>query len=506
MKKLYILVDRLSDWAPYYPTNQVIETKDYLKKEIYEKSHATVINLSNDLTYLSEGYYCSLLAEAKQDKVMPAVEVINDLANYDRYQLIDSPLNNSVHKELSEMAVLAGLEGNQTEIEIKIFFGHCEFEFLSDLTHQIFDQYRAPILVLTFQKHHEIRWRICNLKLGSLSQLSESEQDCFANYLDLFSKKVWRKAKTKPNFRYELAILHNPDEPLPPSNKTTLAKFIKAGRNLGVDVDLITPDDYGRLAEYDGLFIRETTSLDHHTYHFAKQAQALGLPVIDSPETIIRCTNKVYLNNLLAYHGVPTPESLLLFRTMQSSKKDFENLFESLVNALGLPLVLKIPDGSFSRGVKKAENKKELENILKELFEHSAVVLAQKYYYTDYDWRIGVLNDRPIYACQYFMAKNHWQIVNHKNDKAIEGAGKTFGIHQVPKDVIRVALKATRLMGNDLYGVDIKVVDGKAMVIEVNDNPSINTGCEDAYLGDELYRLIIDEFVRRLDLKKTLHD
>jgi glutathione synthase/RimK-type ligase-like ATP-grasp enzyme len=36
-------------------------------------------------------------------------------------------------------------------------------------------------------------------------------------------------------------------------------------------------------------------------------------------------------------------------------------------------------------------------------------------------------------------------------------------------------------------------------VIEVNDNPSIDSGVEDKYLGDELYRVIISEFLRRMD-------
>lgn len=38
--------------------------------------------------------------------------------------------------------------------------------------------------------------------------------------------------------------------------------------------ELITPKDYGRLAEYDGLFIRETTKLNHHTYRFARKVTA----------------------------------------------------------------------------------------------------------------------------------------------------------------------------------------------------------------------------------------
>jgi glutathione synthase/RimK-type ligase-like ATP-grasp enzyme len=36
-------------------------------------------------------------------------------------------------------------------------------------------------------------------------------------------------------------------------------------------------------------------------------------------------------------------------------------------------------------------------------------------------------------------------------------------------------------------------------VIEVNDNPNIDRGIEDKYLGDELYRQIMMEFLRRME-------
>ncbi|MGB2248838.1 MAG: ATP-grasp domain-containing protein, partial [Alcanivorax sediminis] len=75
-----------------------------------------------------------------------------------------------------------------------------------------------------------------------------------------------------------------------------------------------------------------------------------------------------------------------------------------------LPMVLKIPDGSFSRGISKVATREALSEALSGYLKQSSVVLAQAFMYTDYDWRIGVLNNRPLFACQYFMSKGHWQI------------------------------------------------------------------------------------------------
>src|SRR3712207_9083250 len=98
------------------------------------------------------------------------------------------------------------------------------------------------------------------------------------------------------------------------------------------------------LAEYDGLFIRETTSIDNHTYRFARRAWQEGMPVIDDPISMIRCTNKVFLMELLGSNQVPMPQTMILAESGDLPRA---------MDELGLPLVVKIPDGSFSRGVFK---------------------------------------------------------------------------------------------------------------------------------------------------------
>src|SRR3546814_6366399 len=87
-------------------------------------------------------------------------------------------------------------------------------------------------------------------------------------------------------------MLHDPADPMPPSNKRALKLFIDAGKELGIEVDPITKNDFARLAEYDGLFIRETTALDNHTYRSSHRADREDMVVIDDPVSILRCTNR----------------------------------------------------------------------------------------------------------------------------------------------------------------------------------------------------------------------
>ena len=245
--------------------------------------------------------------------------------------------------------------------------------------------------------------------------------------------------------------------------------------------------------EFDALFIRATTSLNHYTFHLSQRAVQHDMAVIDDPLSIIRCTNKVYLNELLEKEKIPAPASMLVFRSNNHS-------FGEISDRLGSPFILKIPDGSFSHGIKKIAGEEQLQAAFSTLFEKSAILLAQEFIPTEFDWRIGVLGGEPLFACKYHMAKGHWQIYLHSdNGKSKAGLVDTIPIYQVPQQVLKTAVKATSLIGKGLYGVDLKVVNGKAVVIEINDNPSIDHGIEDAILGDELYYRIINHFVRSLE-------
>ncbi|WP_417691061.1 RimK family protein [Pseudidiomarina sp.] len=482
-----IILDDITDWQPYYPSQSIVTASEYLLQQ-NAKARAQILNLCGDLSYLSTGYYVSLLAEARGQRVLPSVTTINDLANFSHYQLV---LPANTDKQISKYLAQ---QSTATSQRVLICFGQAENQQLSNFARQIFDRYPCPILWVEFS--HQGRWFITNIGAGHLAELDDEQQTFFGDALDSFSKRVWRKSRAPKEYRYDLAILHDPEEAIPTSDKKALQKFIKAAKDADIDAELITADDYNRLLEFDALFIRETTRINHYTYHFAKKAEANGMVVIDAPHSILQCANKVFLKELLDKHKIPTPRTELLLNQQAID-------FQAIGERLGYPVVLKIPDGSFSIGVEKAENIDELKAIAADLFKKSTILLAQEFVRTEFDWRIGVLNNRPIYACKYLMARNHWQIYNHASasSRGKSGGFETVGVHQVPKEVVKTALQATRLIGDGLYGVDMKVTDKGPVIIEINDNPSIESGVEDLLLGDELYYIIMRDFARRLDEK-----
>jgi glutathione synthase/RimK-type ligase-like ATP-grasp enzyme len=473
----------------------IVDIDDYLTAEHYCKlKGAQVINLCHDYRYLSVGYYCSLLAEARNHRVIPSVKCMLDLSSKSMYSLDAVNLDETVQKAFKKYA-----ENNSAELtdenagqlfELKVFFGHCRYEELSSLARQIFETFAAPLLKVTFKRLD--KWHITAIKPVAVRQLKGETRDEFTAALNHYLKKRWREPRSRTQARYDLAILHDPHDELPPSDKKALQLFIKAGRQMGVDVELIEKRDYSRLAEYDALFIRVTTRINHYTYRFAKKAESEGMVVMDDPTSILRCTNKVYLAELLRNNNIATPKTIIIGK----------NDLDAAERAINFPIVLKVPDGSFSNGVFKAENSEKFREIAERLFKSSELILAQEYLYTDFDWRIGVLNRKPFFASQYFMSKKHWQIVNYDaQGHAIEGDFKTYAVEDAPPEVVEMALRAANLIGDGLYGVDLKQTPNGVYVIEVNDNPSLEQGVEDQVIKEKLYQIVIGEFVRRLDLR-----
>ncbi|CAK0767586.1 Carboxylate--amine ligase [Azospirillaceae bacterium] len=483
MSSHLIIVERRADYKWAKENLQVITAKEFITKpELVKIRSPRIINLSRAYSYLGFGYYCSLLAEARGEKVIPTVRAILDLSQKSIYRFALPELEEVLRRRMKRMA-----QPPEASFPLYVFFGYAEDRRFQDVARQAFDLFRCPLMKV--QVRLKETWSISAIQPLALDDLKPEHMPLFETALDAHTRVSWREPTIKAPPRYSLAILHNPKEELPPSTPKTLQKFIKVGESMGVDVELIEKKDYLRLAEFDALFIRETTALDHHTYRFAKKAENEGMPVIDDPNSILKCTNKVYLAELLKANKVPTPKTIIFDKSR----------IGVIEQDIPYPIVLKIPDGSFSRGIYRVQNRGELEATATALFEESDVILAQEYMYTEFDWRIGVLNRQPIYVCQYLMAKKHWQIVKHNADGRFQhGANRTLLIDEAPPEVVQIAVDAAGLIGDGLYGVDLKQNDRGVHVIEINDNPSIDMGVEDQKLKDELYKIIMREFLRRL--------
>ena len=480
-----VVVDQRSDWPVDTPGIDVVTAWDYLTHETHTRAPRTtrIYNLCRSFSYQSTGYYVSLLAGARGHKPLPEITTIQDL------KLADSP--RIINDEIEELIQTSLARIGSSEYVMNVYFGQSMAKRHERLARALFSQFPAPLLQAKFVYRGD-EWRVDAVGPIALGEVPPSHHEVLYQAAgEYFARKRAPRTK-KESARYDLAILVNEDEKEPPSNSRALKLFEKAAEDLGFDVEFLDKTDYGHVAEFDGLFIRETTAVNHHTYRFSRRAAREGLVVVDDPVSILRAANKVFLAQLMDRHHIPQPKTLMIHR----------GNVNHVGRELGFPCVLKQPDSQFSKGVIKVESEAELKRQTRDMLERSDLIIAQSFEPTEYDWRVGVLDGQPLYACRYYMARNHWQVVTRgKNGGKQEGNHETLDIKDVPPQVLSIAVQAARAVGNGLYGVDLKQFGKVVKVIEVNDNPNIDYGVEDLFLKEALYRKIMEYFLKRLEVR-----
>lgn len=483
--KILLVVQNVKKWPLKISGVEVVSARKYITEPVFSRlTGVRVFNLARVQRYQGIGYYVSLLAEARGHKPVPNITTLRDLQTPAMVRAASAEVQEQLDRDLAQ------IKGDR--FTLSIYFGRNMAKRYDRLCRELFNLFHAPLLRAEFVRGRE-SWHLQNIDAVSVTEVPESHHGFVRDMAEQYLSAARYRTRRKQEYRYAMAILHKENDSMGPSNAGALNRFVKAGQKIGIDVELLTRDDFGRLREFDALFIRETTSVNDHTFRFARFAEAEGLVVIDDPLSIIKCANKVYLAEMMAHQRVSMPHTMIVH-------KDNVDL---IVHELGLPCVLKQPDSSFSIGVKKVTTREDLEREAETMLDRSELIIAQEFVPTEFDWRVGILDGKALFVCRYYMAPNHWQIVRHKGaGRREEGRVDTLPVDAAPPEAVKLALRAAQPIGNGLYGVDIKQVKNRFYVMEVNDNPNADAGLEDEVLKEGLYDEIMMTFLRRIEAKK----
>ncbi len=269
-----------------------------------------------------------------------------------------------------------------------------------------------------------------------------------------------------------------------------LFKFREAAIELGHDLDFIFKDDIKYLKNFDAIFIRALTDPLNNSYVVSRLAEINGIKVLDSSRDIRICSDKVNMYSHLKKANVPFPETIFLTKE-ELTKENAKDILEQL----GVPVVLKAPNSSFSAYVDRAYNEEDFIKIGKKFFRRSDLIIVQQYMPSKFDYRVVMLDGKIISVVKYIMNGNAWRIVDQdESGRIIQCDVEGLDIENVKPALIDIAKNAGNSIGKGLYGIDIKEIDNEFYVIEVNDNPNIDNGVEDQN-SPKIYEWIIKYLV-----------
>ena len=271
---------------------------------------------------------------------------------------------------------------------------------------------------------------------------------------------------------------------------TALIRCRDVAEGMGHHVDFIFPVDINKIPRMDALFIRARTDPMNVTYVAARMAGFHGIPVIDDPQSIQICSDKINMYSHLIKKSISLPKTIFF------SKNDLMvERVTQMFDELGSPLILKEPSTSFSLRVEKVNDIAGFFRVARRFIKLSDWIVVQQFIQSRYDWRVGVLDGKLLYVCKYTIPSDTFKIQASVNGHLVYCGVESVTSDKVPPQVIRLGIDAANAIGRGLYGVDIKNTNGDAYVIEVNDNPSIESG------EDDCYPLVFEQIINHLFTK-----
>ena len=474
--KTIVVIDQNQEWFEIADASVLTARRYLAEPESGNEGSVRVLNLCRTGRYQGRGYYVSLLAEARGQHPVPDVKTIGDLKSDAHLRALETEIQPLVQETLDH--------DESERFQIDVYLGkHSAHPALAE---QLFSKVRVPLLRVLFA-HAEGSWRLDDLQAIGLADIPLQNRAFLLEAIKAFiAESSTAKRQVAKKGRPRLAILRDPDEPHKPSNDEALQRFVKAAPLVGLQAELIGPDALERLPEFDALFNR--AGPEGIIEEFVRSAESLGMPVVDDSESILKCGNKVFMQELLNRHRIDTPRTLIVHR----------GNVDEIIPTLELPCVLKLPDSGFGLDVVKIESEDSLRKETERFFEKSELLIAQEWLPSDFDWRVGIFDRRPLFVAKYFMAPGHWQVNKVVEGQLVDGKTEAMTIGEAPEQVINTAVRAANLIGRSLYGADLKQVEDRIYLIEVNVNPNIDAGNEDQVLGETLYREVLGVFARRI--------
>ena len=269
-------------------------------------------------------------------------------------------------------------------------------------------------------------------------------------------------------------------------------RIMEAGRARGHDIEFLnikqcymklnadTPEVHYRggriLGDFDAVIPRIRPSVTFYGCALTRHFESLGVYTLNGSLSISQSRDKLFSLQLLQQSGLDIPTS-----GFASSPVDTNDLIDMVG---GAPLIVKLLEGSQGRGVVLAETRKAAESVINAFTSLKANLLVQEFVKEAQgkDLRCFVIDGKVVASIERTAAPGEFRANIHQ--------GGTAQVVKVTKEEKSLALKATKVLGLDVAGVDIIRSNKGPLLLEVNSSPGLE-GIETATDKDIASLLIV---------------
>lgn len=248
-----------------------------------------------------------------------------------------------------------------------------------------------------------------------------------------------------------------------------------------------------RIGNVDAVIPRIGASITFFGVSVVRQFEQMGVYCANESIAITRSRDKLRATQILSRYDIGIPPTVFV--------RDRDEILPAIDRIGGVPVIIKLLEGTQGVGVILAETEKAAEAIIQALQLARLNVLVQKFVKESEgrDLRAIVVGDRVVAAMRRKAPAGEFRSNVHRGG-TVEGV-------QLDAEGERTAIRAAQILGLNVAGVDMLESDEGPQVLEVNSSPGLEgieraTGIDvaDAIVGDIEQRVLFPE----VDLKQRL--
>lgn len=215
----------------------------------------------------------------------------------------------------------------------------------------------------------------------------------------------------------------------------------------------------GEPFNYDAVIPRIGHSITKHGVAVLRHLEQLGIWTANTGAGILQSRDKLHASQILARNRIPVPRTTYV--------RDIIDVETAVDFVGGLPVVIKVTQGTQGQGVFLRHTIREARNLVQGLLLTGRAVLIQEYIAESHgkDIRALVVGDRVVASMRRKARGREFRSNYHLNG--------TVEKVDLPPEFEEAACRAARVLGLHIAGVDLLEARDGPLVLEVNSSPGL---------------------------------